>query len=190
MPSPLTPTVIPLSLPPIFSPAPGQDVAIDVDKANNSARVVFYFARNQTVLRPGHREGINVLASILGGRDAQAEFYGSADSTGTDRVNNRVVGARLGSVVFGLFDVNISFQTKWQAWNFGEKFGKDPIAVSQFPGAGPDADNTDDDTMRVVVVYAWPDLARRFSMWMDEPHRVYGLLHPELLTIMLPVQVL
>ena len=106
MPSPLTPTVIPLSLPPIFRPAPGQDVAIDVDKANNSSR------RTRLFFDPVTEKGLMSWPRSLVAGGAQAEFYCSADSTGTDRVNNWVVGARLGSVEFGLFDVSISFQTK------------------------------------------------------------------------------
>ena len=132
---------------------------------------------------------MEALASILGNRGAQAEFYGSADNIGSDSVNKRVVGARVRGV--RAVRVGISFQTKWATWNFGESFCKDPIAVSKFPrGQKADADNTDDDSMRVVVVYACPDLARRFGMWMDEPHRVYAIKHPEMITIMMPGQTL
>jgi hypothetical protein len=194
MPPPLLPDPPPaMNLGPIFSPDPGQDVQIDIDLDNDSARVVFFFARGQTAFLPGHKQGTDILASILGADGAESEWYASCDSTGSDAVNFNVGRSRLTSVELGLFDSGVNFRTKWPVFNFGEKFGKDPISVSKFPpdmGVKATGDNTDADFNRHVVVYAWPDLDRRFGMWMDEPHRLFGILHPELMSVMVPVQVI
>lgn len=152
---------------------PGEESEIQFQQDTGSARVTFFFARGASAVTPGHKEALEFAASLFDDFEDVGEIFAMCDSTGSAAINHVIGKARGRGILAALTDLGVPVGVfEGNRVEFGRAFAMDKVI-----GPGFD-ENTDDASLRCVVVYAFQSLLAQVATFTNEPVRKFGKSNP------------